>query len=312
MSAFAIADEVLDALRSGAGVVALETSVVAQGLPAPHNLAAARACEAAIRAAGAVPATVAVLGGVLRVGITADELSRLASLGKAASKAGARELPLLCARGADAGTTVSGTLAACRLAGIRVFATGGIGGVHRRGPSEPLDVSADLAAIAETQAAVVCAGAKSILDLPATLEALETLGVPVWGLGASELPAFFHNESGLAVERADVAEVARALHLRWGALAQTGGAVVANPVPAESALPKALVEDAIAAALSQARADGVRGAAVTPYLLAAVAARSGGRTLATNLAVLESNARAAANLAVLLASAPDRATPPRP
>ncbi len=253
-----------------------------------------------------MPATVAVLNGQLRVGATPHEVERLADLARtgAVAKAGARELALICARGENAGTTVSGTLVACRLAGIRVFATGGIGGVHRRlSALEPLDVSADLAEMAATKTAVVCAGAKSILDLLSTMETLETLGVPLFGLGVSQVPAFFHNESGLPIANVSLEETAAALLLRWGPIAQTGGALVANPVPSEVALPRTLVEEAIESALASASREGIRGAAVTPYLLKEVAARAAGRTLQTNVAVLESNARAAARLACLLASA---------
>lgn len=298
-----ISPEVATALAASRPVVALESSVVAQGLPAPHNLAAAARCEAAVRAAGAVPATVAVIGGRLVVGAGGEELARLADPGRKVAKAGIRDLGPLLAAGADAGTTVSATVLAAARAGIRVFATGGIGGVHRgAGPGQRAwDVSSDLAAIAAHPVAVVSAGAKAILDLPATLEVLETLGVPVIGLGTREFPAFYGNESGLPLEHvvAGPAEAAAALAAHFGL--GLGGVLLAQPVPAARALPAARVAPAIEAALAEAAAAGVTGKALTPFLLGRIARVEGLEAVETNLAVLEANASAAARIAAALA-----------
>jgi pseudouridine-5'-phosphate glycosidase len=319
-----ISPEVARALAASRPVVALETSVVAQGLPPPHGLAAAARCEAAIRAAGAVPATVAVLGGRLVVGATPEEVARLAEPGRPVAKAGIRDLGVLLAAGADAGTTVSATVYAAAAAGIRLFATGGIGGVHREAGSGPRpgaapalaaarpgssrDVSSDLWALARYPVAVVSAGAKAILDLPATLEALETLGVPVVGLGVREFPAFYGNESGLPLEHgvAGPAEAAAVLAAHFGL--GLGGVLLANPVPADRALPRARVDGAIEAALAEADAAGITGKALTPFLLGRIGRAEGLAAIETNLAVLEANAAAAARIAVALA---DRVVGPR-
>lgn len=295
-----LSEEVTAALAAGSAVVALESSVVAQGLPPPRGVAAALACEAAVRREGAVPATVAVLDGAIVVGASTEELERLAMPGRPVAKAGVRDLaPLLAAR-RDAGTTVSATLYAAARAGIRLFATGGIGGVHR---GAPFDVSSDLTALAEHPVAVVSAGAKAILDLPATLEVLETLGVPVIGLGVEELPAFYTNHSGLPLEHVvpDAAGAARVLAARWDALGQKGGVLLANAVPAGHELPGDAVEAAIGRALAAAEAAGIRGKATTPFLLGTLARDPALRAVETNLALLEANAAAAARVAVALA-----------
>ena len=264
-----VPDEVRQAIARGTAV-ALETSVVAQGLPPPHNLEAARRCARAIRDAGAVPAAVAVIGGRVVVGATEAELQRLAAPALGAAKAGVRDLAALCASGRDAGTTVSATCAVAARAGIRVFATGGIGGVHRRAsPAEPFDVSSDLIELSRRQVCVVCAGPKVILDLPATAEALETLGVPVLGFGTSEL-------------------------------GQGSGVLVCVPPP--SPLPRAEVERALSAALGEAAQRKLAGKELTPFLLARLADASGGRTLQSNLDLLENNARRAGEIAVALAA----------
>jgi pseudouridine-5'-phosphate glycosidase len=298
--------EVAAALADRRPVVALETSVVAQGLPPPHNLDAARRCAAAVRRAGAVPAAVALLDGQVVVGASEAELARLGDPARRPAKAGARDLaPLLAAR-RDAGTTVSATAAVAALAGIRLFATGGIGGVHRLLPGDPPaaagDVSADLAELARAPVCVVSAGPKAILDLPATAEALETLGVPVVGFGTSELPAFYASESGVALEHRveDAAGAAAVLRAHWDGLGRRGGVLLCVPPP--EALPRAELEAAIAAALAEARRRGVRGQGATPFLLAAVAEATAGRALAANLALLERNARVAAEVAVALAA----------
>lgn len=297
-----IADEVRRALRDGAPVVALETSVVAQGLPSPHGVESARRCAAAVRKAGAVPAPVAVLGGELVIGASEAQVARLAAPGRAVAKAGARDLGPLLAAGADAGTTVSATCAAAALAGIRVFATGGIGGVHRAAGGRAWDVSADLAELARSPVCVVSAGPKAILDVPATAEVLETLGVPVVGFRTSELPAFWSATSGVAlahrVESAE--EAARMLHLHWAVLRRPGGVLLAVPPP--EPVDPADVERAMDEAEAEVLRAGISGPARTPHLLSAVARATGGRTLAANLALLEENARVAGQVAVSLAA----------
>ena len=300
--AFRIAEEVRGAIQAGAPVVALESSVVAQGLPPPHGVEASRRCAAAVRKAGALPAVVAVIGGQLLVGASEAEVERLAEPGRAVAKAGARDLAALLARGGDAGTTVSATCVAAALAGIRIFATGGIGGVHRAGPGGAWDVSADLGELARSPVCVVSAGPKAILDVPATAEVLETLGVPVVGWGTAELPAFWSASSGVRIgHRADGAgAVARILHQHWNVLRRSGGVLLAVPPP--QSLDPADVERAIASAEAEAAALGISGPERTPYLLAAVSRATGGRTLRANLALLEENARVAALVAVALAA----------
>ena len=279
-------------------LVALETSVVAQGLPYPHNLQAARACEEAIRRAGATPAAIAVVRGEIHVGLEAEALRLLAEGGETVWKIGSRDLPVAIARGASGGTTVSATCEIAWRAGIRAFATGGIGGVHR-GAEEHLDVSQDLWALSRAPVAVVCAGAKSVLDLPRTLELLEALAVPVIGVGTDELPSFYSRESGLKLDHRvdDAAAAAAIVRARFEALDQ-GGIVFALPPPAEDALPRDEVELHLESALNDAAKKGVRGKAVTPFLLAEIARRTQGRSLRTNLALLVHNARFAADLAV--------------
>jgi len=293
-------EEVLEARERGGALVALETSVVAQGLPYPKNLEAARACEEAVRRAGATPAATAVIGGQIHVGLSAESLRRLAEPDRPKLKVGSRDLAVAVARGADGGTTVSATCEIAAAAGIQVFATGGLGGVHR-GYEEHLDVSQDLGAIARFPVAVVCAGAKSVLDLPRTLELLETLGVPVLGLGTHDFPAFYARSSGLELEHAlaDVDEAARVVHARLKTLGQ-GGLVLALPPPAAEAMGADEVERLIVLALDGARREGIHGKAVTPYLLSRLAELSGGRTLAANVGLLVHNARYAGALAVRL------------
>ncbi|HET7825591.1 MAG TPA: pseudouridine-5'-phosphate glycosidase [Anaeromyxobacter sp.] len=302
-----ISPEVRDALAAGRPVVALETSVVAQGLPPPHNLAAARRCAAAVRASGAVPAAVGIVGGSIVVGATEAELERLADPVGRPAKAAARDLAPLVLAGRDAGTTVSATIAIAARAGIRVFATGGIGGVHRIPPGEPpagaADVSADLAEIARRRVCVVCAGPKAILDVPATAEALEALGVLAVGWRTSELPAFYSETSGVPLEHRveDAAAAARLLSLHWSALGREGGVLLLVPPPAP--VPREVVEAAVDAALLSARACGVRAKAVTPFLLESVARATGGRSREANLALLERNAAVAGEIAAALAAA---------
>jgi pseudouridylate synthase len=290
-----IADEVRDALASGSAVVALETTIVAHGFPPGEGLEVGRECEARVRAAGAVPATTAVLDGELCVGLEAGELERVAGAGPDARKVGPRDLGPALASGAIGATTVGGTLVACRQAGIAVMATGGIGGVHRGFALRP-DVSADLRALADTPALVVCSGIKSLLDVPATAEVLETLGVPVLGWQTDELPLFYTARGGPPVSaRVQTAEEAAAIVRAHRALSSTG-LVLARPP--DGGLDD--VEPLIEAALSQADADGVTGQAVTPFVLAFLHERSGGRTLEVNRRLAADNAALAAEVAVAL------------
>jgi pseudouridine-5'-phosphate glycosidase len=298
-SPIVISEEVSRALAARAPVVALETSVVAQGLPAPHGLEAARRCAAAVRGGGAVPAHVVVLGGRVLVGAGEEDLARLA--GGGAAKAQARDLAPLVASGRDGATTVSATVAAAAQVGVSVVATGGIGGVHRSAPGDPPDVSADLLEIGRQRVCVVCAGPKAILDVAGTAEALETLGVPVIGWRTSELPAFYSDASAVALEHRveDAAAAARLLRVHWDGLGRGGGVVLAVPPP--DPIAREVIDAAVAAAVADARARGIGGKAVTPFLLDAVARATGGRSRAANLALLEQNARVAAEVAAALA-----------
>ncbi|HEX5727670.1 MAG TPA: pseudouridine-5'-phosphate glycosidase [Longimicrobiaceae bacterium] len=294
-----IAPEVSAALAARRAVVALESTVLAHGLPRPRNLEVGRALEAEVRAAGAVPATVGVVAGVPAVGLSGDEVERLACA-EGVGKLSTRDLAVPVARGRDGATTVAATMWLAHRAGVEVFATGGIGGVHR---GDAHDVSADLTELGRTPLIVVCAGAKSVLDLAATREALETAGVLVAGWRTDALPAFYARESGLGVDvRVDSAAEAAALWRAHRALGIPGALLLCVPPPAEAALPPAEVEDAIRGALERAAAEGVAGKEVTPYLLRAVAERTGGRSLEANVALLLANARVGAEVAVALAA----------
>jgi pseudouridine-5'-phosphate glycosidase len=292
--------EVRDALAVGGAVVALESTIIAHGLPYPDNLAVASDLEAAVRAAGAVPATIAVVRGMAHVGLDADTLADLAERGRGFAKAGANDLAMHIATGSDAATTVSGTAFLAARAGIRLFATGGIGGVHR---GDSGDVSNDLATLAKLPVAVVSAGAKTILDLPRTLEMLETLGVPVIGWRTGELPGFYTRSAGLALDHRvdDAGTAARVLYQRFDILAQ-GGVLIACPIPAEAALEPARIEAVIAAALDEAAAQGVSGKRLTPFLLKRIAEATGGEAVAANRALAIENARVAAAIAVAYAA----------
>lgn len=307
--AFVVSDEVRHALDTGAPVVAFESTVMTHGLPYPTSLELATIMERIAREAGCVPATVGVVEGVIRVGLSAAELERLARMGGGAAKAGAPggaakassfDLPFISATGRWAGTTVSGTLAACDVAGIHVFATGGIGGVHR-GVSSTFDVSHDLPSIAGARAITVCAGAKAILDLPKTLEYLETMGACVIGYRTKRFPAFYSRDSGLELdyytERAD--DVARAFCLREE-LGLTGGMLVVTPVPAEREIPAVEMEGAIQLAVTEAAKRGVRGKAITPFILERLSYITEGRSVACNLALLENNAMVASEIAIAI------------
>lgn len=296
-----IAAEVRESIARGTAV-ALETSVIAQGLPPPHNLEAARRCASAVREGGGVPAAIAVVAGRVVVGASDADLRRLADPAARPAKAGVRDLAAVCAAGRDAGTTVSATCAIAAQVGIRVFATGGIGGVHRRASaSEPLDVSSDLLELSRQRVCVVCAGPKAILDLPATSEALEALAVPVFGFRTSELPAFYTDSSGIALEHRfdDALSLARGLRIHWHELRQPSGVLVCVAPP--SPLPRAEVERAVAEALQRATETKLAGKQMTPFLLAALARATGGRTLEANLDLLENNARVAGQIAAALA-----------
>lgn len=293
---FRIDPAVAAALDAGHPVVALETSVLAQGLPAPHNRVAVERMMAAVRAEGAVPALIGLAHGKIQVGLDEALIARFAQ-GDGVAKVSSRDLaPTLSAGGLGA-TTVAATLACADLAGIRLFATGGIGGVHRGGTAS-LDISADLPALARTPVAVVCSGAKSILDLPRTLEVLETQGVPVIGYGADVFPAFYARESGLPLTaRVDTPQNAAALLRTHWALGLSSGVVIANPPPADAAIDPTALEGWTTQALAEARAEAVTGKAVTPFVLARLAALSGGATVAANIALLEANARLAGAIA---------------
>jgi pseudouridine-5'-phosphate glycosidase len=283
-------------------VVALESTIISHGMPWPHNLETARKLEAEVRAEGCVPATIAVVDGRLRAGLAPPELERLARAGTGVAKLSRRDLPVVVAQGGTGATTVAATMIVAALAGIPVFATGGIGGVHR-GAATSFDISADLQELARTSVAVVCAGAKAVLDLRLTLEYLETHGVPVIGYGTQRLPAFWTRDSGLGVDaRADTpADVARVMHAKWS-LGLAGGIVVANPIPERFDLPAERVDRAIEEALADAGAQGIAGKAVTPFLLARVNALTGGDSLEANVALVRSNASVAAKIAAAYAA----------
>lgn len=299
-SYLSIAPAVHAALAQGRPVVALESTIIAHGLPWPDNLACARLLEDTVRAHGAEPATIGLINGCIKIGLTAAELEHFARA-RDIAKVSRRDLAAVLTRGSGGATTVAATMYCAHLAGIRVFATGGIGGVHR-GAELSFDVSADLTELGRTPVAVVCAGAKSILDLPKTLEVLETWGVPVIGYGSDHFPAFYVRETALPVdERVDTpAEAARLIHSQLAL--GLPGLVLAVPIPAAAALPETEVEHWLAQALHEATQAGVSGKALTPFLLARVGELSAGRTLQANLALVQHNAAVAAAVAVELSS----------
>ena len=290
-----LSDEVARALHDGRPVVALESTIVSHGMPWPRNAEVAAAVEAAVRAEGAVPATIAVIDGVPRAGLDAASVARLGK-GHGVVKAASRDLGAAIVHGRTAGTTVSATMRLARLAGIEVFATGGIGGVHR---GDAWDVSADLTELALTDVLVVCAGVKSILDVPRTLEALETLRVPVLAYGTDAFPAFYVRDSGHpAPERVDTPRDVAAIRRANAALGLGTGMLVANPIPSAHALPADEIDAQIEAALAEAAAEGVTGKAVTPFLLGHLNAVTQGRALGANVALVLANATLAARIAV--------------
>ena len=292
-----ISPAVQKALDEGRPVIALESTIISHGMPYPQNLETARLCEAEARKNGAEPATVAVIHGQLCAGLTDEELEYLARTGPEVIKASRRDLPILAAQQADGATTVAATMIVAAMAGIKVFSTGGIGGVHR-GAETTMDISADLEELARTPVAVVCAGAKSILDLGLTLEYLETKGVPVLGYRTKMLPAFYTYESDFEVDyRMDTPQqIADAIRAQRE-MGYPGGMLITNPIPAEYAMPKAVIDAAIEQALAEANAQGVKGKAITPFLLARVCELTGGESLKSNIKLVLNNVALASQIA---------------
>ena len=292
-----LSTEVRDALAENRPVVALESTIIAHGMPFPKNVETALRVEQTVRHAGAVPATCAILDGNIRAGLSPDEIERIGRAGAAIPKASRRDLPYLLSQGLHGATTVASTMIAAHLAGIRLFATGGIGGVHR-GADTSMDISADLQELAQTPVAVVCAGAKSILDIGLTLEYLETFGVPVLGFQTDEFPAFSSRHSGFGVDyRMETpADIARLLQVKWQ-LDARGGVVIGNPIPAEYEPDPAVMERAIAEALAEADRQQIKGKAITPFLLARIERITGGQSLEANIELVCHNARLAAEIA---------------
>lgn len=297
---FMLSPEVREAKRQGRPIVALESTIISHGMPYPENVHTALECERLVRENGATPATVAVIGGKLCAGLTEQQIDCLGKSGANVTKASRRDLPLLVARGMDGATTVAATMIVAAMAGISVFATGGVGGVHR-GAETTMDISADLDELSHTPVCVVCAGAKSILDLGLTMEYLETRGVPVIGYQTDELPAFYTRHSGILVPwRADspeeVASAVRAAH----ALGYAGGQLVVNPIPEAYSMDKQVIDAHIARALSDAAAQGIRGKDTTPFLLARIKELTGGDSLASNIQLVYNNVRLASHIAASL------------
>ena len=295
-----ISPEVKAALDEGRPVVALESTIISHGMPYPKNVETALLVEQTIRDNGAVPATIAVIGGRLKAGLSHEEIEYLGKTGRGVAKASRRDLPALVARGADGATTVTTTMIIAHMAGIQVFATGGIGGVHR-GAQQTFDISADLEELAHTPVAVVCAGAKMILDIGLTLEYLETMGVPVLGMQTEDFPSFYCRKSGFKVDYAaqSAAEVAQIAHTKWACDLQ-GGMLIGNPVPEEYAMDYDYMSKIIDEALADAKEAGIKGKATTPFLLAKIVELTGGDSLKTNIQLAYNNARCAAQIAVEL------------
>ena len=293
-----IKPEVLQALQEGKPVVALESTIISHGMPYPQNVETALNVERIVREHEAVPATIAVIGGRLKAGLTPEEIEYFGKKGQAIAKASRRDLAVLCARGEDGATTVTTTMIIAHMAGIKIFATGGIGGVHR-GAETTMDISADLEELGQTPVMVVCAGAKSILDLGLTLEYLETKGVPVIGYGTEELPAFYTRSSGFRVDyRIDTPqELAKAFRTQ-NDLGFPGGMLVTNPIPEQYAMPLDTINAAIDRAIAECEEKGIHGKETTPFLLARVAQLTGGDSLASNIRLVYNNAALAAQTAV--------------
>ncbi|GFR36304.1 pseudouridine-5'-phosphate glycosidase [Thermobrachium celere] len=292
-----LSNEVKEALENGKPVVALESTIISHGMPYPQNVETALKVEEIVRQNGAVPATIAIIGGKLKAGLTKEEIEYLGKKGREIVKVSRRDIPYIVAKGLDGATTVASTMIIAALAGIKVFATGGIGGVHR-GAQETFDISADLQELANTNVAVVCAGAKSILDLGLTLEYLETFGVPVVGYRTEELPAFYTRRSGFKVDyRLDTPEeIAKMLKVKWE-LNLKGGVVVANPIPEEYEMDYDTINRAIEDALKEAEEKGIKGKESTPFLLAKVKDITGGKSLESNIQLVFNNAKLAAQIA---------------
>ena len=295
-----VSDEVQQALAANKPVVALESTIISHGMPYPQNVETALLVEKTVRESGAVPATIAIIGGKISVGITAEQIEYLGKKGLAVTKASRRDLPVLLARGEDGATTVATTMIGAALAGIKIFATGGIGGVHR-GAETTMDISADLEELAQTNVIVVCAGAKSILDLGLTLEYLETKGVTVIGYGTEELPAFYCRKSGFKVDyRMDTArEIAASIHVKE-ACGLNGGLLVTNPIPEEYAMNETEMTDQIDKAVAMANELGIKGKEITPFLLDKIKTLTGGRSLEANIKLVLNNARLGSAIAVEL------------
>ncbi|HHV26990.1 pseudouridine-5'-phosphate glycosidase [Anaerosalibacter bizertensis] len=294
-----IKEEVKNALNEKKPVVALESTIIAHGMPYPKNVETALEVERIIRDRGAIPATIAILDGKIKVGLSKEEIEYLGSA-ENVSKVSRRDLPFIVAKGLNGATTVASTMVVAKMAGIKVFVTGGIGGVHR-GAEESFDISADLQELAKTSVAVVCAGAKSILDIGLTLEYLETFGVPVVGFKTDEFPAFFTRKSGFGVDYNvdSEEELAKAIKTKWD-LGLDGGIVVANPIPEEYEMDIDIINKAIAEALSEAEEKGIKGKKVTPFLLENVKEKTGGNSLESNIRLVYNNALVGANLAIEL------------
>ena len=292
-----ISPKVKAALEAGKPVIALESTIISHGMPYPQNVETALRCEQMARDNGAEPATIAVIGGKLCAGLTEEEIDYLGREGTKVTKASRRDLPMLIAKKADGATTVAATMIIAAMAGIKVFATGGIGGVHR-GAETTMDISADLEEMAQTPVAVVCAGAKSILDLGLTLEYLETKGVPVLGYKTRELPAFYTPHSGFAVGyRLDTPEEFAAAINAQREMGYPGGMLITNPIPEEFAMPKDVIDSAIERALKEADEQGIKGKETTPFLLAKVCELTGGDSLASNIQLVLNNVKLAAQIA---------------
>ena len=295
-----ISPKVQKALDEGRPVIALESTIISHGMPYPQNVETALLCERTARENGAEPATIAVIGGKLCAGLTEEQIEYLGKAGTSVAKASRRDLPVLVARGADGATTVAATMIIAAMAGIRVFATGGVGGVHR-GAETTMDISADMDELANTPVAVVCAGAKSILDLGLTLEYLETKGVPVVGFGTDELPAFYTRESGFSVDyRMDKPEEVAAAIRAQREMGYQGGMLITNPIPEEYSMDKSRIDAAIEQALREADEQGVKGKKITPFLLARIKDLTGGDSLASNIQLVLNNVRLGAQVAVAL------------
>ena len=295
-----ISPEVKAALDAGKPVVALESTIISHGMPYPKNVETALLVEQTIRENGAVPATIAIIGGRLKAGLTKDEIEHLGKAGRGVAKASRRDLPAIVARGIDGATTVTTTMIIAHMAGIKIFATGGIGGVHR-GAEKTMDISADLEELAQTPVMVVCAGAKSLLDLGLTLEYLETKGVPVIGYGTEELPAFYTRKSGFGVDyRVDTPAELAAMFTAQRELGYKGGMLVTNPIPEEYAMDKEVIDRAIEQALRELDENGIHGKECTPFLLAKVVELTGGDSLESNIQLVLNNARLAAQTAALI------------